>query len=330
MLTRPTLFLAPMEGVTDAPMRALLTSLGGFDFSVTEFIRVSQEIQGAHVFIKHIPELAAQSRTPSGTPVLVQLLGGDPERVAQSALNAVAAGAHGIDLNFGCPAPTVNRHDGGASLLRDPARLEAIVRAVRQAVPREISVSAKLRLGWDDMNEIHRNADRVQAAGASWLTIHARTKVQGYQPPVYWEPIALVRKRLSIPVVANGDVWTLEDWRRCRDVTECEHYMLGRGALVDPYLALKIRAELDGSKHSQKELRAPSDWLPLFKSYAQGCDPVGANPNYPLRRIKQWAGVVARSGEREWISVVKRASTLSEALMSLEAADRAYVPQKVT
>lgn len=323
MLPQQTVFLAPMEGVTDAPMRALLTAVGGFDFCVTEFIRISQDVPYVATFRRHVPELKAASRTPSGTPVIVQLLGGHPERVAQSAVNAVAAGAHGIDLNFGCPAPTVNRHDGGATLLKYPDRLSAIIRTVREAVPREISVSAKLRLGWDDIHAIHANADRAQEAGASWVTIHARTKMQGYLPPVHWAPIGEVRKRLSIPVVANGDIWRLEDWKRCRDVTGCEHFMLGRSALADPYLALKIRAELRGAHAQTPTLAKSIDWQPLFRRFAQECDPYGAHPGYPLRRIKQWVGMVARRHEVvesdvAWILAVKRAASLSEVFAVLE------------
>src|SRR3954470_23925874 len=186
---RPALILAPMEGVTDAPMRALLSERGGFSFCVTEFLRVSQDVVPAKVFRASVPELLRNGcTTPSGLPVSVQLLGGDPGRLAESALVAVRAGALAIDLNFGCPAPTVNRHDGGATLLKHPQRIRAIVEAVRQALPPSIPVSAKLRLGWDSLDPVHENAEMAAQGGASWITIHARTKMQGYQPPVYWAP----------------------------------------------------------------------------------------------------------------------------------------------
>src|SRR5262245_16499174 len=133
----PALVLAPMEGVTDAPMRAFLSERGGLAFCVTEFVRVSHSVPGPRVFLGHVPELACGGRTPAGVPVQVQLLGGDPDRLAQAALNAVQAGARAVDLNFGCPVRTVNRHDGGAVLLNHPARIRAIVAAVRAALPRE-------------------------------------------------------------------------------------------------------------------------------------------------------------------------------------------------
>src|SRR6185436_17754692 len=144
--------------------------------------------------------------------------------------------ATAIDLNFGCPARTVNRHDGGATLLKHPHRIREIVRAVREALPAHVPVSAKMRLGWDSIEPIRENAAMAAEGGASWITIHGRTRVAGYAPPIFWEPIGRIRESLGIPVVANGDTWTLDDFRRCRDATGCIHFMLGRGALANPDL----------------------------------------------------------------------------------------------
>src|SRR5438552_4445369 len=189
------LVLAPMEGVTDAPMRALLSELGGFSFCVAEFLRISRAVPGTRVFSKHVPELMHGCMTPAGLPVQVQLLGGDPDKLAQAALTAVRAGARAVDLNFGCPARTVNFHDGGATLLKYPDRIREIVATVRAAVPADLPVSAKLRLGWDDPEAIHVNAARAAEGGADWITIHGRTKSQGYRPPAYWQPIGEIRAR---------------------------------------------------------------------------------------------------------------------------------------
>src|SRR6478609_5011361 len=105
---QPALVLAPMEGVTDAPMRALLTEQGGFSFCVSEFLRVTQDLLPAHVFYRHVPELNSGCRTPSGTPIQIQLLGGNEEAMATNAQRACDLGARAIDINFGCPSPTVN------------------------------------------------------------------------------------------------------------------------------------------------------------------------------------------------------------------------------
>src|SRR5690606_31301206 len=154
---QPALLLAPMEGITDASMRSLQSESGAFQFCVSEFIRVSHHPVPAKVFSRCIPELENGARTLSGIPVPIQLLGGDPVLVAESAAIAVDCGAQAIDLNFGCPAPTVNRHDGGATLLKCPARIRAMVRAVRSALDVRIPVSAKVRLGWEDPGDVVRN-----------------------------------------------------------------------------------------------------------------------------------------------------------------------------
>jgi tRNA-dihydrouridine synthase C len=310
----PALVLAPMEGVTDAPMRALLSELGGFRFCVTEFLRVSQSVPGVRVFRAHVPELAAGCRTPAGLPVQVQLLGGDPERLAQAALIAVEAGAGAVDLNFGCPAPTVNRHDGGAALLKHPDRIRAIVAAVRAALPPTVPVSAKLRLGWDDPGAIHVNADRAAEGGAAWLTIHGRTKCQGYQPPALWQPIGQVRARLGIPVVANGEIWTVADLRRCQDETGCAHYMLGRGAMASPALvhAAARALGIPGASGAGRFGGTPAEWLPLFRRFAELCGPSEASSTYVLKRIKQWLRMANHHGGVPWFESLKRCESVQD------------------
>ena len=283
---QPAVILAPMEGVTDAIMREFLTRSGYFDYCVSEFIRVSETVLSPKNFLKHVPEVLQNSCTTSQIPVQVQLLGGNAARLAESARNAITAGARGIDLNFGCPAPTVNRHDGGATLLKYPERIEEIVRAVRAAVPAEFPVSAKLRLGFDDPSAIYENAKRVELAGASWITIHGRTKTQGYIPPAYWKPIGEVKRALSIPVVANGEIWSLDDFKRCRDETGSIHFMLGRGALAVPNLARDIRAELGlailptATPLTFPEHALAPGWIEVFSKYLE------VQPSE--KRMKQW------------------------------------------
>lgn len=286
---KASLILAPMEGVTDAPMRAFLTERGGFSFCVSEFLRVSQDVLPYRTFLKHVPELNQGAKTSAGVPVQVQLLGGDPEKLAQTALNAVVAGAAAIDLNFGCPAPTVNRNDGGATLLKFPERIRLIVHTVRKALPIEVPLSAKLRLGWDDPSAIHLNAEMAAEGGASWITIHGRTRMQGYTPPAYWQPIGEVKKRLSIPVVANGEIWTLDDFKRCQEQTQCEHFMLGRGALADPSLPRQIAGEL-GIQKEAPHVDSPGslDWHLLLTRYAEIAQGFSDRPFYVPCKIKQW------------------------------------------
>ena len=309
---RPALILAPMEGVTDAPMRAVQGESGAFSFAVTEFVRVAQTVVPTHVFHRHVPELLADARTPTGLPVQVQLLGGDPGRMAASAVVAVGAGATAIDLNFGCPTPTVNKHDGGATLLKYPHRIRDIVAAVRAAVPSGVPVSAKMRLGWDDTTAVFENAAMAAAGGASWLTVHARTRTQGYAPPVFWPVVGRVREHLSIPVVANGDVWTLDDFRRCRDETGCRHFMLGRGALADPRLQVRVAREL-GLLPAGPE--PASDWAGELRKLVRR---VEGHPEYrpdkTVRRLKQWLKMAETAGRFGGFDAVKRATTVDEVL----------------
>lgn len=231
-----------MEGVIDAVTRELLTVGEGLDWAVTEFVRVVDARLPPRVFHKHCPELLQpEVATPSGVPVHLQLLGSDPAALAVNACQAVTLGAPGLDLNFGCPAKTVNRHDGGASLLRDPARVHRAVDAVSQAVGHLVPVTAKLRLGFSDRRLALACALAAEAGGARQLVMHARTRDEGYRPPAHWEWIARIRQRLTIPVIANGDIWTLEDYWKARSLSGCRDVMLGRGMLADPWLARRIR-----------------------------------------------------------------------------------------
>ncbi|MDF1630511.1 MAG: tRNA-dihydrouridine synthase [Alcanivoracaceae bacterium] len=238
------IILAPMEGLADFWVRQALTDIGGYDWCVTEFVRVSGTLLPAKVFYRWCPELAGNARTRSGTPVHVQLLGSDPACMADNAARAAELGAPAIDLNFGCPAKTVNRHGGGAVLLDEPERVYQVVDAVRRAVPAVIPVSAKMRLGNLDGELALDNARGIEAAGAAWLTVHGRTKSQGYRPPAFWDRIGLIREALALPVIANGEIWTVEDARRCSQESGCEAMMLGRGAVSDPFLARRLRGEL--------------------------------------------------------------------------------------
>jgi tRNA-dihydrouridine synthase C len=311
-----------MDGITDAPMRALQGELAAFTYGVSEFLRVSGTPLPPHAFLNAVPELRHAAVTPSGMPVQVQILGGDPERLAESAANACEAGATAIDINFGCPAPTVNRHDGGASLLQHPLRIRAIVSAVRAAVPPDTPVSAKLRLGWDTLDAIDENAAMAAEGGASWLAIHARTWLQGYAPPVYWSPIGRVRDAIGLPVIANGDIWTFEDFLRCQDETGCRHFMLGRGALANPALPHQIAQELGIGSAGRPDL----DWSVLLNRLIRWTEYYGQDSRPPMR-LKQWLKLAANHGDFAHFGDVKRAATTDELLgiLSLVTRERALV-----
>ena len=284
MTSGPRIHLAPMEGLLDHSLRDVITRVGGVELCVSEFIRVTGQLLPERVFTRIVPELLSGGRTDAGVPVRAQLLGSDPACLAENAARLAMLGPAGIDLNFGCPAPTVNRHRGGAVLLDEPELVHAIVAAVRRAVPAALPVSAKMRLGHRDEDRMLDNARAIAAAGAAELTVHARTKVHGYRPPAYWDRIAAIREALPIPVVANGEVWTADDAHRCLEVSGCDALMLGRGIVADPGLALAIGGQA-----------APS-WrvlLPLVEHFWRRI--AGhVSPRHRAGRLKQWLNLLRR------------------------------------
>ena len=279
------LILAPMEGLTDPIMRDVLTSVGRFDWCVTEFIRVTDSVLPDHIYHSYCPELKTDGKTATGTPVHVQFLGNNPHMLAANAVRAAELGAPAIDMNFGCPARTVNRHRGGSVLLDEPEVVYELVKAVRDAVPSHIPVSAKMRLGYMDRHFMLDNAHAIQAAGAAWVTVHARTKADGYTPPAFWEQLQPIREALKINMIANGEIWNNADARQCQLESGCEDLMLGRGAVTTPDLTQCIRQNSDLALLSWQEL------LGLQVRFINGAfkTEIGMAGRY-----KQWLGMMSK------------------------------------
>ena len=283
------ILLAPMEGLLDHSLRDVLTSLAGIDRCVSEFIRITDRLLPPRVFLRLMPELRNASRTAAGVPVRAQLLGSDPACLADNAACLAGLGAEGIDLNFGCPAKTVNRHRGGAVLLDEPALLGAIVAAVRRAVPAHLPVSAKMRLGNQDGARALDAALAIAGGGACELVVHARTKLQGYKPPAYWQQIRVIRDALAIPVVANGEIWTVADAHQARAESGCQALMLGRGQVADPGLAGTLRAAdgqpVPGVPWSVVQPLLARYWANIARH---------VEPKHRAGRLKQWLNLLRR------------------------------------
>ena len=289
------LHLAPMEGVVDFVLRDLLTEIGGIDHCVTEFIRVTNTLHSPSVLERYAPEMKMGWKTRSGTPMFMQFLGGQPGPLAENAAQAASLGAPGIDLNFGCPAKTVNRHDGGASLLKTPERIHKIVEAVRRAVPVGVPVTAKMRLGFEDPSACFENALAVQAGGATWLTIHCRTKTDGYRPPAYWEWIPQIKERVQIPIVANGEIWTVGDFWRCFETTRCHQIMIGRGAVAQPFLFRQIKESIHQAERRSHSPAWPQTLEILPKFFEASSD--YKSPFFAQARTKQWLKALSLQNE---------------------------------
>lgn len=280
----PRLILAPMEGVLDAIMRDQLTAIGGYERCVTEFVRVSQTLLPRRVFHRYAPELKHGGVTPSGVPVFVQLLGSDPTLMAANAARAATLGAPGIDLNFGCPAKTVNRSQGGAALLRTPLLIRSICQAVRERVPKTVPVTAKIRLGYDTEDQFEEILDALAQVELSELTIHARTRRQGYRPPAHWHQLSKATQKMPYPVIANGELWSPSDVTRCAAISGCDTFMLARGALCRPDLAAAIQGHHRGLEPPAFAWQQTQELLIQFLERNQQ----SYDDRYAVNPVKQW------------------------------------------
>jgi tRNA-dihydrouridine synthase B len=240
-LERP-LLLAPMEDVTERPFRRLCRRHGA-DLVYTEFVNSEGLIRAA---AKTRAKIAlAEDEHPVG----IQLYGNKADSLVEAAIVSEAVGPDLIDLNFGCPAKKVAcKKDGvgaGAGLLREPNILVGIARAVVRAV--SLPVTVKTRLGWDDNSIIIEDlARRLEDTGIAALTLHARTRCQGFKGQADWSWIARVKQVVRIPVIGNGDVREPADAARMFAETGCDAVMIGRGAMGNPWLFRRTRAVLNG------------------------------------------------------------------------------------
>jgi tRNA-dihydrouridine synthase C len=303
--------LAPMEGVTEPCFRELVlarnppAALGG---AFTEFVRVSAVPLPARVLRAHLGSRRFQA------PVGLQLMGSNLPALAESARRAVAAGAPLVDLNFGCPAKGALRGCAGSALLRDPAALAGVVRAVVEAVP-GTPVTAKIRAGYDHAEDVEELARAAEGGGASLLTVHCRTRAEHYMPEVDWSRIARAVAAVQIPVCGNGGIERHADLARLCAETGSAFAMVGRGALADPWIFSGHRAALPEAAR-------------FFLDYAAAMIAQGFEPRRWLARLKQllthWragglAGPLGSEERTRWL----RIQTQDELLDRLRAASGA-------
>ncbi|HEY9643558.1 MAG TPA: tRNA dihydrouridine synthase DusB [Coleofasciculaceae cyanobacterium] len=223
---------SPLSGVTDLVFRRLVRRYAPDSMMYTEMVNAT----GLH-YVKQLPKL--MEIDPHERPISIQLFDCRPDFLAEAAQMAVEEGADTVDINMGCPVNKITKNGGGSSLLRQPEIAEAIVRSVVQAV--QVPVTVKTRIGWSD-KEINavEFAQRMQDAGAQMLTLHGRTRAQGYNGSARWEWIARVKEVLAIPVIANGDIFSVEAAVRCLEMTGADGVMCSRGTLGYPFLVGEV------------------------------------------------------------------------------------------
>lgn len=230
--------MAPMTGITDLPLRQLASRLGAA-YVATEMVACAELARGR-------PDVIRRAAVGAGLPLtVIQLVGRDPDMVAQGARMARAAGADIVDLNFGCPAKEVTGIQSGSALMRDP---ELACRLIDAAVTHAGGpVTVKMRLGWDDAS---RNApdlaQRAEALGAAAVTVHGRTRAQFYSGQADWTAVAEVVQAVGIPVIVNGDIVDSQSARQALDRSGAAAVMIGRGVYGRPWLAPQIEAGLAG------------------------------------------------------------------------------------
>ncbi|MEL6495891.1 MAG: tRNA dihydrouridine synthase DusB [Cyanobacteria bacterium J06623_7] len=227
---------SPLSGVTDLVFRRLVRRYAPESMMYTEMVSAKE--------IYHLQELPTiMAIAPDEDPISIQLFDCRPDFMAEAAQKAVAEGANTIDINMGCPVNKITKKGGGSSLLRQPEVAEAIVKTVVEAV--EVPVTVKTRLGWDD-NDINiiDFARRLEDRGAQMLTLHGRTRAQGYNGTARWEWIARVKQALSIPVIANGDIFSVAAAIKCLEITQADGVMCSRGTLGYPFLVGEIHRYL--------------------------------------------------------------------------------------
>jgi tRNA-dihydrouridine synthase B len=234
----PILALAPMQGVTDLPFLRLIASYGGADVYVTEYFRVYTTSRLDKQILKSINE------NPTGQPVIPQMIGNDIPALVRTARELQRYPVPAVDLNLGCPAPVVYRKGAGGGLLRDPARVDAILGALRDVVT--IPFTVKTRIGFDSTEVFSQLLSIFRKHSLDLLTVHARTVKEMYRSKVHYEFIARAVAALPCPVLANGNIYSAQKAAEVLKLTGARGLMIGRGVIRNPWLFRQVRQHQRG------------------------------------------------------------------------------------
>ncbi len=255
---------SPLSGVTDLVFRRLVRRYAPQSMMYTEMVSAAE--------LHHVSKLPKVMEVdPDERPISIQLFDRRPEFLAEAAKKAVDQGADTIDINMGCPVNKITKNGGGSSLLRDPDTAARIIETVSAAV--SVPVTAKTRIGWceDEINAVDF-ACQLEAAGAQMITLHGRTRAQGYSGTADWSWIAKVKQAVSIPVIANGDIFSVDSAINCLEQTHADGVMCSRGTLGYPFLVGEIDHYLKTGKHLPpptvvERLRCAQEHLIMLAEY---------------------------------------------------------------
>jgi tRNA-dihydrouridine synthase len=240
---RPALVLAPMQSVTDLPFMRVMARRGGPDWFVTEFFRVHPASKPDRYILRSIRE------NDTGRPVFAQIIGSDADAMVKEAKILLRENVAGIDLNLGCPSPTVCGKSAGGGLLRHPHEIDRMIAMLRDAIPTRFTV--KTRVGYADESEFESLLEIFRKHSIDGLTIHGRTVVDRYQTPVRPHCVARAVATLTCPVIANGNVVNAKAGVNYHQRTGASGLMIGRGAIRNPWLFDQLRARYQGNEAPQ-------------------------------------------------------------------------------
>ncbi len=271
-----------MEGVGDTAFRKAMASIGGFDEAVKDFLRVPANA--------HIPSLSKVycATELSPIPLAAQIMGSDTDLMALMAQELMRRGAPRIDVNCGCPSNTVTGRGAGSSLLKDPDALHQVAKSVAEAV--SIPVTVKMRSGYEDISLFKENLLAAAESGVRYITLHPRTKADGYGPPARWDLIAEAKSLLKIPVVGNGDILNVENALSMLRITGCDALMIGRGSVINPFIFHQIRAHFAQENYTPKW----EDLMRYFDVYLASMAP-DTSMKLRVNKLKQLLGFLFKS-----------------------------------
>lgn len=297
---RPVLALAPMQDVTDLPFMALMAEYGGADYYVTEYFRVTETSRLDPAILRSITE------NPTGRPVSAQMIGNNIPALVRTARELQKYPIASVDLNLGCPAPVVYRKCAGGGLLRDLARVDGILGALREVI--EIPFTVKTRLGFDAIDGFDELLRIFAKHNLDLVTIHGRTVLQGYRGEVHYDLIGRAARELLCPVVANGNIDSATRAEQVLESTGARGLMLGRGAIRNPWLFDQIRARLSG-----EPIRRPTgrEVLHYVRRLYDTTSPVGLDERKQVQKMKKYLNFLGAGldSSSEFLHDMRRAST---------------------